>query len=740
MNFEGIVYEIIFRNDENGYTIAILDVDDIPLTIVGYMPTITIGQNLLVTGNIIEHKIYGEQLNVKEYRVVPNKSEKGIVKYLSSGIIKGVGEKTAQIIVEYLGKETLDIIHYNPERLKEIPGIGKKTAKNIVESLKEDGELREILIYLQNFDISLKLATKIYNKYGSETLKIINENPYMLSEEVRGIGFLKADEIAKSMGIESCSLYRIKSGTIFTLNKFASKGHTYVPKEELIEELKYLLQINLESINMGIESLIKEGKIHIENSKSGIRIYSKLYYNCESGIAKKLIRIAISKKEDIDIDIKKRIEEIEEETKIKFALKQKVAIAESIENGVNVITGGPGTGKTTTINTIIKIFEEQELKVLLAAPTGRAAKRMSEATNREAKTIHRLLEYSYSESESVMFFGKNEEDKLEADLIILDEMSMVDVILMNSLLNAVDSKSRLILVGDIDQLPSIGAGNVLRDIINSQTINVVKLDEIFRQAKESMIVVNAHRINKGEMPLVNYKDKDFFFLKEEEKDISEKILELVKYRLPKFNQYDSFTDIQILTCCRRGKLGVINLNKILQEGLNPNKGSNLEIKVGNNIYRLGDKIMQIKNNYNTEWKIRENGKIVQEGSGVFNGDMGFICDIDKQERELVVLFDDEKEVKYSFDKLEEITLSYATTIHKSQGSEFPVVVIPITSNPPMLMTRNILYTAITRAKEMVILIGIPYFMKRMIDNNNISKRYSALDEKLSIINEYREEE
>ena len=407
---------------------------------------------------------------------------------------------------------------------------------------------------------------------------------------------------------------------------------------------------------------------------------------------------------------------------------------------MNVITGGPGTGKTTTINTIIDIYEEEGLEVLLAAPTGRAAKRMTEATGREAKTIHRLLEYSSIEDGGGMYFARSEDNPLEADLIIVDEMSMVDILLMNSLLSAVSSGTRLILVGDVDQLPSVGAGNVLRDIIESRTVNVVQLDEIFRQAQESMIVVNAHKINHGEFPVLNQKDKDFFFINEFDSDkIAEKILGLAKTRLPRFNQYDSFSDIQVLACGRRGAAGVNELNKILQKGLNPPRGKDYEKSVGDSVFRVGDKVMQIKNNYNTEWKIIEYGKTVEKGLGVYNGDMGYIKDIDKDEMELTVLFDDDREVNYPFGKLDELVLSYATTVHKSQGSEFPVVIMPITWWPPMLMTRNLLYTGITRAKEMVVLVGNPKYLRMMIENDNISERYSALDEKLSVINEFREE-
>lgn len=740
MEFNGTIYEIIFRNEENGYTVAILDMDDMPVTVVGNMPAVEEGEHVSIEGDIIKHKTYGEQVKVNSYKIIPPQSEKGIVKYLSSGIIKGIGEKTAKRIVECFGKDTLDIMQYSPNRLKEVPGIGKKTLEKIINSFKDERELREIMIYLQNFDISPKLCIKIYKKYGSDTLKIINENPYRLADEVWGVGFLKADSVAKAMGISESSIYRIKSAVIFTLNQEAMNGHTYFPQEELEQKLSELLNLNTEAIRIGIDSMFSEGKIYVENYRGNRRVYSSMYHNSEAGAAKKLIRIAISEKEKIDVDIDDKISKAEKKLEMKFAEKQKEAIRDSVKEGVNVITGGPGTGKTTTINTIIDIYEEEGLEVLLAAPTGRAAKRMTEATGREAKTIHRLLEYSSIEDGGGMYFARSEDNPLEADLIIVDEMSMVDILLMNSLLSAVSSGTRLILVGDVDQLPSVGAGNVLRDIIESRTVNVVQLDEIFRQAQESMIVVNAHKINHGEFPVLNQKDKDFFFINEFDSDkIAEKILGLAKTRLPRFNQYDSFSDIQVLACGRRGAAGVNELNKILQKGLNPPRGKNYEKSVGDSVFRVGDKVMQIKNNYNTEWKIIEYGKTVEKGLGVYNGDMGYIKDIDKDEMELTVLFDDDREVNYPFGKLDELVLSYATTVHKSQGSEFPVVIMPITWWPPMLMTRNLLYTGITRAKEMVVLVGNPKYLRMMIENDNISERYSALDEKLSVINEFREE-
>ncbi len=738
MELNGVIYEIIYKNEDNGYTIAILDVDDEPVTIVGEMPLLGEGENIAITGEPVVHPTYGEQFKVTSYRIVPPTSEKGIVKYLSSGIIPGIGEKMAQRLYDHFADEVIDIMQYSPDRLKEVPGIGKKTLKKIVDSFREEVEMREVILYLQNFDISPGLGIKIYKEYGSETIDKINKNPYRLCDDIYGIGFVMADGIAKNMGISKESQYRIQAGIKFILNKGSLEGHTFLPYEDLCNRAVELLQLNLENVEYGIKSLHLNQEIMLEKVGETMAVYSIAYYLAETGVAKKLVNLSKSDIKDIKKDVRDEINAIEKTTGFEFADKQKIAIEKSILNGVTVVTGGPGTGKTTTVNSIIDILESDGMEVVLAAPTGRAAKRMSEATFREAKTIHRLLEYGFAEDSAGMFFGKDEGAPIEADAVIVDEMSMVDIIIMNSLLKAITPGTRFIMVGDIDQLPSVGAGNVLRDIIDSETVEVVELDEIFRQAKESMIVVNAHKINKGEMPEVNLKDKDFFFLKEENPmKVNQTVLNLVKTRLPNFNGYDSLRDIQVLTCSRKGDNGVNNLNRILQEGLNPYKGRNFERKVRDSIFRVGDKVMQIKNNYNTEWKKIQGGRVVEEGDGVFNGDMGYITDIDNHNSELTVLFDDDREVIYPYSQLDEIVLSYATTVHKSQGSEFPVVVMPIMWAAPMLLTRNLLYTAITRAREMVVLIGVPKYLKFMIDNNNIAERYSGLDKRLSVINGFR---
>lgn len=737
LEITGIIQDIIYKNEDNGYTIAVLESDDDVLTIVGNMPLISDGENISVEGSFIVHKTYGEQFKVESYKLVAPSTESGVVKYLSSGLLPGVGEKTAEKIVGVFGTEALDIIQYNPERLSEVEGIGKKKIEKIADSFVEQRELKEVVMYLQNFDINPNLGMKIYKKYGSETIAKINQNPYRLSEEVYGIGFSLTDKIAQNMGIAKDSSYRIKAGIVYALNKSGIDGHTYLPEEELLVRATEILRIDRELIEQGIMDLAVSQKIQIEVF-DGIRaVYSMIHYNAETGVSKRIVELSQAEIAPLEVDIEEEIERLEAENGMEFAKNQKKAIRESIANGVLVVTGGPGTGKTTTINSIIDIFEENKLEVILAAPTGRAAKRMSEATGREASTIHRLLEYTFGDDTIGMYFGKDDGAPIEADVIIVDEVSMVDIILMNSLLKAITPGTRLIIVGDTDQLPSVGPGNVLKDIIDSRIIPVVKLDEIFRQAKESMIIVNAHRINSGEKPYLNQKGKDFFLIRESDPEsIVETVLELAKHRLPKFNGYDSMRDIQVLSCSKKGDVGVNILNKKLQQVLNPPKHYKPEKKVGEALYRAGDKIMQIKNNYNTKWKRVSQGRVIGEGEGVFNGDLGYIVSMDMEEGELLVVFDDDREVVYKFNQLDEIRHAYATTVHKSQGSEFPVVIMPVYWGPPMLLTRNLLYTGITRAKEMVVLVGMEKYLDYMIGNDKITERYSGLKKRLERIYDY----
>lgn len=727
-----MVEEIIFRNELNSYTVATLDTFDGKATIVGYAPLINVGETVKVEGEWIYHPNYGEQLEITNIWTVTPSTVNGIEKYLSSGLIPHIGPKTAKRIVDRFGLDTLDIIQYNPEKLKEIEGIGDKKLKKIVEAFEEQGEIRDIMVFLQQYDITPNYSIRIYKKYGKDTIKIISQNPYKLSEDIFGIGFKTADKIAQKMGIDKNSPYRIEGGIRYTLMKYAGAGHSYVPKNELIQSTAQLLELEEYLVEGSLQDLAIKGTIHISTIDDQVLIYYTPFHVAENNVSRKIVEISRVELKELDIDLDKAIKAIEGEEGIQFAEKQIEAIKESVEDGIVVITGGPGTGKTTTINAIIKIFEDQGLKVHLSAPTGRAAKRMTETTGREAKTIHRLLEYSFMEED--MAFGLNEDSPLDTDLLIIDEASMIDILLMNNLLKAIMPGTRLILVGDVDQLPSVGAGNVLKDIIESGVVKVVELDEIFRQAEESMIVVNAHRINKGEYPYLNRKGKDFYFIRETNpKIIADTVVELCKDRLPNYYGIDPLKDIQVLSPMKKGDIGINVLNKQLQEALNPKGFGKKEKILGDELFRVGDKVMQIKNNYSTEWEIIKDGVLQEKGEGVFNGDLGFILDIDDEDRVMKILFDDEKEVEYSFNQLDELKLSYATTVHKSQGSEFEVVVMPIYWGPPMLLTRNLLYTAITRAKRLVVLVGEEKYLKSMIRNNRIAKRYSSLDYKIRSI-------
>lgn len=732
IELKGNIDEIIFHNEDNGYTVAILETDDNIITIVGNIPLIREGESLKVAGTKIVHPTYGEQLKVETYELIAPATLVGIERYLSSGLIPGIGPKTAERIVERFGEKSLDILQYDPERLKEIGGIGDKKIKGIAESFREQREIKDTMVFLAQYDITPALGIKIYKRYGSETIAKVRENPYKLSDEIIGVGFKLADNIATSMGVDKLSEYRINAGIKFTLKEVARDGHTYSPKDELVIKSSRLLSADQAVIEEAIMNLALKSELQLETMEDHIAVYHMPYYFAETNVSKKIIELSSADKKDLKLDIEEEINFLEKNNDIELAENQKQAIRESVENGLLIVTGGPGTGKTTTINSIIQLFEDQNFKILLAAPTGRAAKRMSEATGRQSKTIHRLLEYGYADESLGMIFSKDEGAPLEADVVIIDEMSMVDILLMNNLLKAIQPGTRLILVGDIDQLPSVGAGNVLKDMIESELVKVVKLDEIFRQARESMIIVNAHKINHGEIPTVNSKGKDFFFLERNKpKDVLETVLELSRDRLPKWNDYDPVRDIQILSCSRKGDVGVNILNKRLQEYINPKASHKSEKVLGDLIFRVGDKVMQIKNNYNTKWKLIKDDRVVDEGEGVFNGDFGFITEIDKEENELMVVFDDGRQVIYSFNQLDELVLAYATTIHKSQGSEFPVVVLPIFWGPPMLLTRNLLYTAITRAKEIVVLVGDKKCLAYMIDNNKITNRYSGLKSRLA---------
>ena len=726
---EGMVSDIVFKNEENGYTIAYLANENDEITIVGCMPTLSVGESIEVEGKWVNHKTYGSQFEVNSFMPITPSSLEGIYVYLSSGMIHGIGEKMAKRIVDKFGVDTLDIIQNTPERLTEVEGIGMKKVKQIQESYEENRELRNIIIQLSPYGITPNYCLRIYKKYKEKAIDIINKNPYRLAEDVRGIGFKIADEIASKIGIDKYSPERIMQGIIYTLNQSLASGHTYLPKQILIEQSVKILGVEPKFVENGIMDLAYNQKVHLENKDGQILVYLMMYYICENGVCKEIIKLSQHDIKDLHINIDEEIKIVEKEDNISLAKNQIEAVKEAINNGVTIITGGPGTGKTTTINTIIKIFENNDQKVVLCAPTGRAAKRMSETSNKEAKTIHRLLEMGFgSDSEELVFF-KDEENPIDADVIILDEASMVDIILMYNLLKAVKLGTRVLLVGDSDQLPSVGAGNVLKDIIDSKVIKTVRLNEIFRQARESMIVVNAHKINNGEPLFLNVKNKDFFFLrKNTNEEILNEIVGLVSERLPNFYKFDKLKDIQVLTSMRKGDLGVNNLNIELQKYLNPPNKYKQEEEFAKRIFRVGDKVMQIRNNYTRKWETEDKS---ESGEGIYNGDIGYIFHIDKDKKTVYVLFDKVKLSAYKYDELDELDHSFCTTIHKSQGSEFPVVVIPIVWAPPMLLSRNLLYTAVTRAKKLVVLVGDVRYLEQMIKNNRINDRYSNLSYKLN---------
>jgi exodeoxyribonuclease V alpha subunit len=724
---QGFVDTIVYQNDENGYAIARIKDRDETITIVGYIPYLSEGQSLKLIGEWTAHPTFGQQFKVQSWSELLPDSVKGIERYLASGVIAGIGPVTAKKIVDKFGEDTLDILDKDISRLKEIEGIGNKKIEVISESFSKQHEIRNIMIFLQNYGISPNQCGKIYKRFGSDSIRVVRENPYILTEEVAGIGFKTADKIARSLGIDDNSAFRIESGIKYIINQFCALGNTYIPKEKLVKNCVDTLGVTQEEIDEGIYTCAMEGKIKVENIEEESCVYTLPYYYCELGVTKKIIEITLSDYEPVDIDVEAEIKAFEKNRGVSFAPSQKEAIKAAFDNGVEIITGGPGTGKTTIINCIAEIFEKADMKILLGAPTGRAAKRMSEATGREAKTIHRLLEMGVGDSEDDMMFSRGENAPLECDVLIVDEASMIDIMLMHNLLKAVTQGTRIIIVGDVDQLPSVGPGNVLRDFIESGWIKVIRLKEIFRQSKESMIIVNAHRINEGEMPVINARGNDFYFIKEDDQGrILNTLVDLLKKRLPSFNKnWDPNKNIQILSPMRKGILGISNLNIRLQEILNPPAPEKTEKECKEVVFRVGDKVMQTKNNYSLKWT-RVSGVGDEEGVGIFNGDMGYIEEIDEDENTITIIFDEERKVVYESMYIEEIDLAYAITIHKSQGSEFPVVVIPVFPGPPMLMNRNLLYTGITRAKQMVVLVGSQKSLSSMVNNNRSFERYSML--------------
>lgn len=722
---KGIITDIIFHNEDNGYTIAIMETDDEMFTVVGCLPNCIKGSSYQLTGTFKVHPTYGEQFAFTSFTEVMPTGKAGIEGFLASGVIKGVGPKMAAAIVDVFGEATLEVIEREPEKLTRVGGIGPKKAEVIAESYAAHREFANVSMHFQQFGVSAEYALKLYKIYGADAVSLIEENPYRLVEEVYGIGFRKADDIAYKMGIEKDSEFRIKSGIKYGLSYFSGEGNTYMPEVELCEKVAELLDVSRELVHDHMVELAFEGDIMVDKIEGQTVVYLYAYYFAEQKVCRNIAALCSVPLKGLTVDIDNMIRKTEADTGITLSEQQVDAVKSSLTSAVSVITGGPGTGKTTIINTIINIFEYSGFKVAIAAPTGRAAKRIQETSGHYASTIHRLLEYYYSEGEDLMRFGKTEEDPLDYDVVIVDEASMIDLLLMQGLTDALKSGTRLIMVGDYDQLPSVGAGNVLRDIIESEFVHTVMLKEIFRQAGESMIVVNAHRINKGDYPSVNAKDKDFFFMERpSEKHMLDLIVELVTKRLPAY--YDDILpmrDIQVLTPVRKGALGSIALNAELQQALNPPREDLNEKKFGDRVFRERDKVMQIKNNYQLGWCRQRD---FSDGQGVFNGDVGFIESIDKESGTMLVIFDEDRYVTYDFSQLDELELAYAVTVHKSQGSEFPIVVMPVSWFPPVLATRNLLYTAVTRGKRVVVLVGSEARMNAMVDNNRIKMRYSGL--------------
>lgn len=718
---------IVYTNEANGFTVLEARWGKKIMTAVGYMPYVAVGEQLLLRGQWVLHPDYGQQFKVESYESYKPTDLKGIERYLASGMIAGIGPSTAKKLVQHFGEKTLDIMQCDPDRLTEIEGIGKSKAEKIAASFAKQAELRQVMVFLQSHGITPSYAVKIYNQYGTETQRILSENPYRMAEDIYGIGFKTADRMAQSLGIDRMSPYRVACGTKYVLSQASNEGHTFLPRSLLIERAVALLEVDNDMVSSALTALAISRDIFFEPDQEDTRVYLAPFYYAETGVAAKLYSLASG----VDIcdaaGLEERLKAIQKEQGIILAEQQRKAVITALTEGIVVITGGPGTGKTTAINCIIRLMMEQGLKVVLTAPTGRAAKRMTQATGYDAMTIHRLLEYTFSEDEGDSF-QRNEKKPLECDAVIVDEVSMVDIILMHNLLKAMRSGMRLVLVGDADQLPSVGPGNVLRDIIGSDIIPVVKLEQVFRQASHSMIVTNAHRINHGQMPYINVKGSDFFMeVKEGQNQIMQTVIQLCTQRLPSYYGYDPLKDIQVLSPMKKGVAGVWNLNAQLQQRLNPPAPHKPERSVSEIIFRLGDRVMQIKNDYNVLWQKREGG---EEGQGVFNGDVGYIAHINDEEQCLTVLFDDDKEVVYDFGQLDELQLAYAISVHKSQGSEFPVVVMPIVSGPPMLMARNLLYTAVTRAKELVVLVGRSEHLRGMINNDFVVQRYSGLKERL----------
>ena len=729
---KGYVEHIVFRNNDNGYTVFQLVSEEEELTCVGLFSVLAEGELVQVSGYMKEHPLYGEQLQVEQYELLAPEDETAMERYLGSGAIKGIGAAMAARIVRRFKGDTFRIIEEEPERLAEVKGISEKKAIEISAQMEEKKDLRQAMMFLTQYGISVPLAVKIYQQYGNRTYQVVEENPYRLADDISGIGFKIADEIASRIGIHTDSDYRIRSGLLYVLLQATGEGHTCLPKEDLLHRASALLGVEEEQMETQLMNLCMDRKLVMKEQNGKVMVWYGQYYYMELNVAKMLHDLNLECEME-ESQIVKKLSKVEKQASITLDEMQRKAVVEAVKNGVLVITGGPGTGKTTTINAIIRYFETEDMEILLAAPTGRAAKRMTEATGWEAVTIHRLLELSGvpSDDRSTASFERNEENPLEADVIIIDEMSMVDIFLINALLKAVSVGTRLILVGDINQLPSVGPGCVLKDIIRAGSCPVVQLTRIFRQASQSDIIVNAHKINRGEHVTLDNKSRDFFFLQRQEPNVILRVvLALVQEKMPRYVDARP-TDIQVLTPMRKGSLGVENLNEMLQRYLNPPSPEKNEKETARGRFREGDKVMQIKNNYQIEWEARNRyGIAIDKGTGIFNGDMGIVQQIDLLAETMEVLFDDYRTVTYSFQMLEELELAYAVTIHKSQGSEYPAVVIPLLTGPRMLMNRNLLYTAVTRARSCVTLVGSPETFAQMIDNASEQTRYSGLYDRI----------
>ncbi len=719
----GTVRNIIYRNAENGYSVLEL-VDDAEhaFTAVGELPLATIGERIEIVGSWMEHPAYGKQLKVRSHHTLAPANVTALINYLGSGLISGVGEITARQIVAAFGMDTIGVLENEPQRLREVPGIGKKRAERIAASFAQHKDLRDIMLALQDYGITVNQGLKLYRAYGNLCLAKLRENPYRLIEDIEGIGFITADKLAANAGIEHDSPFRIKAGLKYTLQWARQEGHTLLPKEKLVEIACDLLKVDVKPAEDLLDELALTGDVVVKTIGGEESVFLPYMFRAEGECAKRLSSLIASVETPALLGLEERIRLLERELKVELAPQQHEAVVTALTSGAMVITGGPGTGKTTILRFVIRLVEQAGLGYELCAPTGRAAKRMAEATQAEARTIHRMLGYGF-DNES---FVKNEDDPVCADVIIVDEMSMVDVTLMRALLRATPPGARLVMVGDADQLPSVGPGNVLRDIIDSGVVPVIRLTDIYRQAERGMIVENAHRINRGRLPELFADCQDFRFEESgNAEEIIRRVIALCSGVTNKLVTRDPAKDVQVLSPMKKGALGVAQLNARMQQALNPPTLKKREHKYGEAIFREGDKVMQTKNNYKIQWK-RVCGGVVEEGLGVFNGDLGTVIKIESEDQEMTVLFDDEREAGYDFTMLEELALAYAVTIHKSQGSEFPVVLMPLAGGPPQLLTRNLLYTAVTRAREQVYIVGRSKSVYDMVDNAKVRKRYSAL--------------